>query len=105
MSQNPTPSSTFDTNMVKHVAFLVRLGIREEEALAFSHQFTSIIDYFNLLNELDTACVPPACETSNTRSVMRADEVEPSMPLENFMKNVPRRDGDYVQVPKVFNDE
>jgi aspartyl-tRNA(Asn)/glutamyl-tRNA(Gln) amidotransferase subunit C len=91
--------------MVKHVAFLVRLGIREEEAQAFSHQFTSIIDYFHLLNEVDTEDVPPACETSNTRSVMRADEVQPSMPRENFLMNAPHRGGDYVQVPQVFDEE
>ena len=98
-------SSTIDAGMVEHVAFLVRLGIQEEEARAFSHQFTSIIEYFDLLNEVDTRDVPPACETSNTRSVMRPDEVLPSMPREDFLKNVPHRLGDYVQVPQVFDEE
>jgi aspartyl-tRNA(Asn)/glutamyl-tRNA(Gln) amidotransferase subunit C len=96
---------TIDSDTVKHVAFLVRLGIREEEAQAFSHQFSSIIDYFHMLNEVETSAVPPACETSNTHSVMRADEVQPSMPREDFLKNVPRRDGDFVQVPLVFEEE
>jgi aspartyl-tRNA(Asn)/glutamyl-tRNA(Gln) amidotransferase subunit C len=98
-------SFTIDADMVKHVAFLVRLGIREEEARAFSHQFTAIIDYFHLLNEVDTANVPPASEISSTRSVMRADEVQPSIPRQDFLKNVPHRDGDYVQVPLVFGEE
>jgi aspartyl-tRNA(Asn)/glutamyl-tRNA(Gln) amidotransferase subunit C len=103
--QKPTPSFTIDAVMVKHVAFLVRLGIQEEEAQAFSHQFTSIIDYFHLLNEVDTGDVSPACETSNTRSVMRPDEVHPSLPREDFLKNAPHRNGDYVQVPQVFGNE
>ncbi|MGA2489946.1 MAG: Asp-tRNA(Asn)/Glu-tRNA(Gln) amidotransferase subunit GatC [Anaerolineales bacterium] len=101
----PTPSFTINSDEVKHIAFLVRLGIREEEALAFSHHFTSIIDYFHLLNEVDTTDVTPACETSNTHSVMRADEVRPSMPRQEFLKNVPHSDGDYVQVPLIFNEE
>ena len=96
---------TIDADMVKHVAFLVRLGIQEEEAQAFSHQFSAISDYFNLLNEVDTQNVTPACETSNTHSVMREDEVRPSMPREDFLKNVPHREGDYVQVPLVFGEE
>ena len=104
-TQKPGTSSTIDTDMVKHVAFLARLGIEEEEAQAFSYQFTSIIDYFHLLNEVDTADVPPACETSNTHSVMRADQVRPSMPREDFLKNVPHLEGDHVQVPQVFDDE
>ena len=104
-TQNSTPSFTINTDMVKHVAFLVRLGIREEEAEAFSHQFTSIIDYFLLLNEVDTGDVPPACETSDNRSVMRTDEVQPSMSREDFFKNVPCRNGNHVQVPQVFGEE
>jgi aspartyl-tRNA(Asn)/glutamyl-tRNA(Gln) amidotransferase subunit C len=99
------PSVTIDAEMVKHVALLIRLGIREEEAQVFSHQFSSIIDYFRLLNELDTEKVSPACETSNTLSIMREDEVRISMPREDFLKNVPRQNGDYVQVPQVFGEE
>ena len=96
---------TIDADMVKHVAFLVRLGILEEEAQAFSHQVTAIIDYFHLLNEVDTQDVKPACESSNTHSVMRPDEVQPSMPRQDFMKNVPHQDGAFVQVPMVFGEE
>ena len=104
--QEPTqPEIAIDSGMVRHVAFLVRLGISEAEAQAFSHQFTSIIEYFHLLNEVDTVDVPPAYQSSNIRNSMRADEVQPSMPREDFLKNVPRRDGDYVQVPLVFKEE
>jgi aspartyl-tRNA(Asn)/glutamyl-tRNA(Gln) amidotransferase subunit C len=98
-------SFAIDAEMVKHVAYLVRLGIEEEEARAFSHQFTEIIDYFHLLNEVDTQAVRPASETSVTRSVMREDEVKPSMPRPDFLKNVPRHDGKNVEVPQVFGEE
>jgi aspartyl-tRNA(Asn)/glutamyl-tRNA(Gln) amidotransferase subunit C len=101
----PTPSFSIDTVMVKHVAFLVRLGIEEDEAQAFSRQFSSIIDYFHLLNEVDTQNVPPACDTSNVRNILRADEVHPSMPREDFFRNVPHRDGDYVKVPQIFDED
>ncbi len=104
-NHNLGSSISIDTYMVKHVAYLVRLGIQEEEAQAFSHQFSSIIDYFQMLNEVDTNDIPPASETSSIRSVMRPDEVQPSMPREDFLKNVPQRDGDYVQVPQVFGEE
>jgi aspartyl-tRNA(Asn)/glutamyl-tRNA(Gln) amidotransferase subunit C len=101
----PTPSFTIDADMVKHVAFLVRLGILEEEAQPFSQQFTSIINYFHQLNEVNTLDVPPACDISDSRNVLRADEVQPSMPREDFLKNVPHKDGGYVQVPQVFGEE
>jgi aspartyl-tRNA(Asn)/glutamyl-tRNA(Gln) amidotransferase subunit C len=101
----PKTDFTIDADMVKHVAYLVRLGIKEEEAQAFSHQFSEIIDYFHLLNEVDTNYVTLASESSSTRNVLREDDVRPSMPREDFLKNVPHTDGDHVQVPLVFGEE
>lgn len=94
-----------DTNTVKHVATLVRLGISEEEAQAFSGQFTSIIDYFNMLNEVDTQDVPPASEITNNKNVLREDVVKPSMNREEFLKSVPQREGGFVKVPTVLGEE
>jgi len=98
-------TDSIDSKTVQYVAYLVRLGITEEEAAAFSPQLNAIIDYFHLLNEVDTSNVPPASETSNTRSVMREDEVRPSMSREDFLENVPKPEGPFVHVPQVFGEE
>ncbi len=107
MATPKTSDSTFTINSdtVKHIAFLVRLGITEEQTRAFSQQFTAIIDYFHLLNEVDTSQVPPATEISNTLNVTRQDVISPSMPREDFLKNVPRKEGAFVRVPLVFDEE
>ena len=107
MTAKSKPSNAFkiDVDMVKHVALLVRLGISEEEARAFSQQFTSIIDYFQLLNELETADVPPATQITQAGDAQRQDEVTPSMSREEFLANVPQRKGDFVKVPLVLGDE
>jgi aspartyl-tRNA(Asn)/glutamyl-tRNA(Gln) amidotransferase subunit C len=98
-------TQTIDTKTVKHVAFLVRLGISEEEAQTFSGQFSSIIDYFNMLNEVDTTNVPPASDIANAENVLREDEVKPSMSREEFLKNAPQSERGYVKVPTVLGDE
>jgi len=98
-------TQTIVTKTVKHVAFLVRLGISEEEAEKFSGQFSSIIDYFNMLNEVDTDNVPPASDIANAENVLRADEVKPSMSHEEFIKNAPQSERGYVKVPTVLWDE
>jgi aspartyl-tRNA(Asn)/glutamyl-tRNA(Gln) amidotransferase subunit C len=97
--------AAIDPEMVKHVAYLVRLGITEEEAQAFSQQFTAIIDYFQRLNEVDTSQTPPATQLTAARSVMRADETRPSLDREEFLRNVPHRQGGYVRVPMVLGEE
>ena len=97
--------TTIDTKTVKHVALLVRLGISEEEAEKFSGQFSSIIDYFNMLNEVETENVPPASDIANAENVLREDVVQPSMSREDFLKNVPQSEHGYVKVPTVLGDQ
>jgi aspartyl-tRNA(Asn)/glutamyl-tRNA(Gln) amidotransferase subunit C len=98
-------TQTIDTKTVKHVANLVRLGISEEEAQKFSGQFSSIIDYFNMLNEVDTENVIPASDVANAENVLREDEVMPSMNREEFLKNAPQSERGYIKVPTVLGDE
>ena len=94
-----------DTKTVKHIATLVRLGISEEEAATFSGQFSSIIDYFNMLQEVDTENIPPASDIANAENVLREDEVSPSMSREEFLKNAPQSERGYIKVPTVLGDE
>ena len=98
-------TQTIDTKTVLHTAYLVRLGISEEEAQKFSGQFSSIIDYFNMLNEVDTENVAPASDIANTENVLREDVVKPSMSREEFLKNAPKSERGYVKVPTVLGDE
>jgi aspartyl-tRNA(Asn)/glutamyl-tRNA(Gln) amidotransferase subunit C len=98
-------ANIMDTETVKHIATLVRLGISEEEAQTFSGQFSSIIDYFNMLNEVNTENVPPASDIANAENVLREDVVKPSMSREEFLKNAPQSERGYVKVPTVLGDE
>jgi len=98
-------TQTIDTKTVKHVAFLVRLGISEEEVEKFSGQFSSIIDYFNMLNEVVTTDIPSASDIANAENVLREDEVKPSMSREEFLRNAPQFERGYVKVPTVLGDE
>lgn len=98
-------TQTIDTNAVKHIATLVRLGISEEEAQTFSGQFSSIIDYFKMLNEVDTENVTPASDIANAENVLREDVVKPSMSHEEFLKNAPNSERGYVKVPTVLGEE
>jgi len=98
-------TNKIDTDMVKHVAHLVRLGISDEEAQKFSPQFTSIIDYFNMLNEVDTENVPPASDTTNNTNILREDTAKPSMSRKEFLNNAPQSERGYVKVPTVLGEE
>ncbi|GJQ52762.1 MAG: aspartyl/glutamyl-tRNA(Asn/Gln) amidotransferase subunit C [Anaerolineaceae bacterium] len=97
--------STIGTKTVKHIANLVRLGISEEEAQIFSGQFSSIIEHFTMLDEVNTDDVPPASDFANAENVLREDIVQPSMNREEFLKNAPLSECGYVKVLTVLEGE
>jgi aspartyl-tRNA(Asn)/glutamyl-tRNA(Gln) amidotransferase subunit C len=95
---------SIDVETVRYIAQLIRLKVGDEDAKMFSQQFSQIIEYFQLLNEIDTQSVQPANEDWPMKNIFREDLVQPSMSRDEFLRNVPRKDGAYVSVPQIFND-
>ena len=94
-----------DEKLVKEIALLARLDLTEEETKTFIPQFQDILKYFSILNELDTEDVPPAYLSSANKSVTREDEIEPSVPTQDFLANAPQAKEDYVVIPRVHIEQ
>ena len=90
-----------DEKLVREIAFLARLDLSQEETEMFVSQFKDILDYVGILNEVDTENVPPAYLFSANKSVIREDEIEPSVPTDEFIANVPQAKDEYVVIPRV----
>jgi aspartyl-tRNA(Asn)/glutamyl-tRNA(Gln) amidotransferase subunit C len=87
---------------VEYVARLARMELAEDEKKVLTSQLNSILDHIEKLNELDTEGVEPTFHVLDVRNVFRDDEVLPSLPTEEIMKNAPARDGDLFKVPKII---
>jgi aspartyl-tRNA(Asn)/glutamyl-tRNA(Gln) amidotransferase subunit C len=74
---------------VEHIAELARLGLTEEEKDRLADQLSAILEYFQVLQQLDTATVPPTTTAIPLTNVMREDQVEPSSPREDILANAP----------------
>jgi aspartyl-tRNA(Asn)/glutamyl-tRNA(Gln) amidotransferase subunit C len=74
---------------VDHIAELARLGLTEEEKDLFAGQLSAILDYFQVLQRLDTGSVPPTTTAIPLENVMFEDEVQPSSPSEDILSNAP----------------
>lgn len=94
-----------DEKLVKEIAFLARLDLTEEETKTFVPQFQDILKYFSILNELDTEDVPPAYLFSPNKSVTREDEIEESVPTEEFLANASESKDGYVVIPRVHIEQ
>ena len=94
-----------DEKLVQEIASLARLYLSREETEMFVTQFRDILDFVSILNEVDTDQVPPAYLSSANKSVVREDEVEPSVPTDEFISNAPQSKDDYVVIPRVHIEQ
>ncbi|MBS1966105.1 MAG: Asp-tRNA(Asn)/Glu-tRNA(Gln) amidotransferase subunit GatC [Chloroflexi bacterium SZAS-1] len=79
---------------VEHVAHLARLRLSADELEKLQHELSHILDYIDMLKEVDVSSVAPTAQVTDLANVMRDDEVRPSLPREAVLANAPdQRDG------------
>ena len=87
---------------VEHVAELAKLGLTEEEKERMAEQLSAILEYAEMLQELDTEAIPPTAQVIELQSVMRPDEAEPSFPPEDILANAPQAEGGLFKVRAIL---
>jgi len=86
---------------VKYVAHLARLALTPDEGKKLASQLGSILGYIEKLKELGVAGVEPTAHAVPMVNVTRPDEIRPSLPHEDAMRNAPARANGLFIVPKI----
>lgn len=87
---------------VAYVADLSRLSLTEAEKDQFAKDMSKILDYMELLNQVDTSQVEPLEHVTELTAPFRKDEALTPLDHELVLKNAPDADTDYFRVPKVI---
>ncbi|HWO93777.1 MAG TPA: Asp-tRNA(Asn)/Glu-tRNA(Gln) amidotransferase subunit GatC [Dehalococcoidia bacterium] len=87
---------------VLHLAKLARLGLSEAEVEMLRQQLSQILDYFAMLNEIDTSEVPPTMHAIPMQNVTREDVPRPSLQREAVLANAPQAEEGYIRVRAVL---
>ncbi|MEX1022773.1 MAG: Asp-tRNA(Asn)/Glu-tRNA(Gln) amidotransferase subunit GatC [Dehalococcoidia bacterium] len=90
------------TDEVRHIARLARIALTDEEVERYREQLSGILDHFQVLNEIDTADVPPSAQSFEQHNVDRPDAVAASLPPEAVLLNAPRSEDGYLRVRAVL---
>jgi aspartyl-tRNA(Asn)/glutamyl-tRNA(Gln) amidotransferase subunit C len=90
---------------VEHVAHLARLGLTEAELARLEGQLNHILEQYAILSTVDTEHVPPTAQVIELENILRDDQVQPSLPVEDALSNAPERQGDYFVVPAIIGGE
>ena len=87
---------------IDHIAMLARLDLTSEEKEIFSKQLSSIIEYVDKLNELDTTSIKPTAHVLPIKNIFRDDKLKSSLPKDKALQNAPGRTDDFYRVPKII---
>jgi aspartyl-tRNA(Asn)/glutamyl-tRNA(Gln) amidotransferase subunit C len=88
---------------VRWVAHLARLELSPADLETMARQLSSIVDYVAQLQQVDTEGVEALAHAVELQNVFRADELTPSLPLDQALANAPQRQGDFYSVPAVLD--
>ncbi|HEY1172151.1 MAG TPA: Asp-tRNA(Asn)/Glu-tRNA(Gln) amidotransferase subunit GatC [Verrucomicrobiae bacterium] len=91
-------SADFD---IHYVANLARIALTPEEEAKLGSQLGGVLQYIEKLGELDVSNVEPTAHSFPLVNVVRPDEVRPSLPHDDAMKNAPSKGGGLFLVPKI----
>ena len=93
---------SIDKDTVKHIAKLARISLDEKKINSLSKDISSIIEFIEKLNELNTEQTAPLTSIINASLQTRKDEVLEGKIRDQILKNSPEKNEEFFVVPKVI---
>lgn len=90
-----------DKNTTLKIAKLSRIKIEDDEIDELSNQLSSIVNWVEQLNEVNTDNVEPLSNVSMTKLPLRKDIEDTEDNSKEVLSNAPDKLGNYFAVPKV----
>jgi len=90
---------------VRHIAWLARLAITDEDVERFRLDLSGILEHFTVLQELNTDDVPAAAHASLLTTVVRDDVARQSLPGDEVLSNAPREQDSLFKVAQILDLE
>ena len=87
---------------VLHIALLARLGMTDAEVERFREQLSTILENFEILQQVDTTNIPPTAQPITLQNVVSDDEVADSLPQSQILANAPRKEENFFRVRAVL---
>ena len=91
-----------DKKLISDLAKLAKLNFDEKSSKAMENDLKKIIGFVNKLSEIDTDNVDPLIYLSDEINVLRKDNATSNLSQQEALKNAPKKDSDYILVPKVI---
>ena len=88
-------------NTILKIAKLTRVKINNNEIAELSNQLSSILDWVEILNEVNTDNIEPLSNVNMSKLYLRKDEKSKEDKSDEVLSNAPEKLENYFVVPKV----
>lgn len=96
---------SISVNDIEKIASLAKLRLKEGDKQRLFVDLNKILDYMEIIDELDTGEVPEMSHPSEGKTLLRDDKVQAGLDREKALKNTHHvRDG-LIGVPKVVKSK
>lgn len=89
-------------DQVKHIAKLANLSLTEKEMAKFQKQLSEILDYVEVLNELNTKKVEPTSQVTGLENVFREDKKCSSLTQEQALSGTQSKQKGFFKIKAIF---
>ncbi len=93
---------SLSTQEVKKIAQLARIKLTPEEEARHAETISAVLDYMNILNEVDISGVEPTFQVTGLEDVTRIDEPRDCKITKELMAQMPEVENAELVVPGVF---
>jgi aspartyl-tRNA(Asn)/glutamyl-tRNA(Gln) amidotransferase subunit C len=90
-----------DKDVVLHIAKLAHLELEENEVEPLTRQLQDILQYIEKLKEVGESADPFSYDFLQV-SGLRPDQLVPSLPVEEALKNAPEHVRNFFKVPRIL---
>jgi len=91
-------SSKITTDTLDHISHLARISLTNSEKQQFLSQLTSILEYIDVLQKVDTSQVDASFQITSLKNVVRSDEIKNSFSQSEALSQSPKSKDGYFQV-------
>ena len=90
---------------VKKIAKLSKLSLSDSELKNHTKDMNNILEYMDLLNEIDTSNTEELVNVHDAKSNLREDNSEDSIPKDKVIDNSPQSKEGYIEIPLVVKKD
>ncbi|MBU0647027.1 Asp-tRNA(Asn)/Glu-tRNA(Gln) amidotransferase subunit GatC [Patescibacteria group bacterium] len=89
---------------VQHIAKLARLDLTDEELKKYGSQLSDVLNYIDLLREVDVKDVEPTAQVTGLENVLREDVVKDwnEKEVEAALADAPEKEDRFIKVKRII---